>query len=72
MGGIKGRASWEGTLRPQIAVCMFPFNLLFLPYNAHTLNNRMLTLQYRMHADICGWASEAMYRGRLTCVRSEL
>lgn len=21
-----------------------------------------------MHADICGWASEAMYQGRLTCV----
>jgi hypothetical protein len=28
----------------------------------------MLTTQYRMHADICRWASEAMYQGRLTCV----
>ena len=26
---------------------------------------RMLTVQYRMHADICQWASNAMYGGRL-------
>ena len=25
----------------------------------------MLTTQYRMHADVMGWASEAMYDGRL-------
>lgn len=26
---------------------------------------RMLTVQYRMHADICGWASGALYEGAL-------
>lgn len=26
----------------------------------------LLTVQYRMHADIMRWASEAMYGGRLT------
>lgn len=27
---------------------------------------RMLTVQYRMHSAIMGWASEEMYQGRLT------
>jgi AAA domain/R3H domain len=27
--------------------------------------SRMLCVQYRMHADICGWASAAMYSGQL-------
>jgi predicted DNA helicase len=31
---------------------------------------RMLTVQYRMHADIMTWSSEAMYQGKLTAAES--
>ena len=32
--------------------------------------SRMLTVQYRMHADIMTWSSEAMYQGKLTAAES--
>lgn len=34
------------------------------------LISRMLTVQYRMHADIMTWSSEAMYQGKLTAAES--
>ena len=34
------------------------------------LISRMLTVQYRMHADIMTWSSEAMYQGKLTAAET--
>ena len=40
-------------------------------HDAHgDLIARMLTVQYRMHADIMTWSSNAMYQGRLTAAES--